>query len=28
MIEYNVAVTKSKVYEIKRVDNDYFDLSI
>jgi restriction system protein len=26
MIEYNVAVTKSKVYEIKRIDNDYFEL--
>lgn len=26
MIEYNVAVAKSKVYEIKRIDNDYFEL--
>lgn len=26
MIEYNVAVSKSKVYEIKRIDNDYFEL--
>lgn len=26
MIEYGVAVTRSKVYEIKRIDNDYFDL--
>jgi restriction system protein len=26
MIEYNVAVTKSKTYEIKRIDNDYFEL--
>ncbi len=26
MIEYNVAVSRSKVYEIKRIDNDYFDL--
>lgn len=25
MIEYNVAVAKSKVYEIKRIDNDYFE---
>jgi restriction system protein len=26
MIEYNVAVSKSKAYEIKRIDNDYFEL--
>ena len=26
MIEYDVAVSRSKVYEIKRIDNDYFDL--
>jgi restriction system protein len=26
MIEYNVAVAKSKAYEIKRIDNDYFEL--
>lgn len=26
MIEYNVAVSKSKSYEIKRIDNDYFEL--
>lgn len=26
MIEYNVAVSRSKVYEIKRIDNDYFEL--
>jgi restriction system protein len=26
MIEYNVAVTKSKAYEIKRIDNDYFEI--
>jgi len=26
MIEYNVAVSKSKVYEIKRIDNDYFEI--
>jgi restriction system protein len=26
MIDYNVAVSKSNVYEIKRIDNDYFDL--
>lgn len=26
MIEYNVAVAKSKVYEIKRIDNDYFEI--
>lgn len=26
MIEYNVGVAKSKTYEIKRVDNDYFEL--
>ena len=26
MIEYNVAVTKNKSYEIKRIDNDYFEL--
>lgn len=26
MIEYNVAVARSKVYEIKRIDNDYFEL--
>jgi restriction system protein len=26
MIEYNVAVTRSKVYEIKRIDNDYFEI--
>ncbi len=26
MIEYNVAVAKSKSYEIKRIDNDYFEL--
>ena len=26
MIEYDVAVSKSKVYEIKRIDNDYFEL--
>jgi restriction system protein len=26
MIEYNVAVSKSKVFEIKRIDNDYFEL--
>ena len=26
MIEYNVAVTKSTIYEIKRIDNDYFEL--
>jgi restriction system protein len=26
MIEYNVAVTKSKTYEIKRIDNDYFEM--
>lgn len=26
MIEYGVAVTRSKVYEIKRIDNDYFEL--
>lgn len=26
MIEYDVAVSKSKVYEIKRIDNDYFDM--
>lgn len=26
MIEYNVAVSKSRTYEIKRVDNDYFEL--
>lgn len=25
MIEYNVAVGKGKVFEIKRIDNDYFD---
>lgn len=26
MIEYNVAVAKSKAYEIKRIDNDYFEM--
>lgn len=26
MIEYNVAVSKGRVYEIKKVDNDYFEL--
>jgi restriction system protein len=26
MIDYNVAVSKSKVYEIKRIDNDYFEI--
>ena len=26
MIEYGVAVSRSKVYEIKRIDNDYFEL--
>lgn len=26
MIEYNVAVSKSKAYEIKRIDNDYFEM--
>jgi len=26
MIEYNVAVSRSKIYEIKRIDNDYFDM--
>jgi restriction system protein len=26
MIEYNVAVSKSKTYEIKRIDNDYFEI--
>lgn len=26
MIEYNVAVSRNKVYEIKRIDNDYFEL--
>jgi len=26
MIEYNVAVSKSKIYEIKRIDNDYFEM--
>jgi restriction system protein len=26
MIEYNVAVSKSKAYEIKRIDNDYFEI--
>lgn len=26
MIEYNVAVSKSNVYEIKKIDNDYFEL--
>jgi len=26
MIEYGVAVTRSKAYEIKRIDNDYFEL--
>jgi restriction system protein len=26
MIEYNVAVNRSKLYEIKRIDNDYFEL--
>jgi restriction system protein len=26
MIEYNVAVAKSKIYEIKRIDNDYFEM--
>ncbi len=26
MIEYNVAVSKSKTYEIKKIDNDYFEI--
>ena len=26
MIEYGVSVTVTKRYEIKRIDNDYFDL--
>jgi len=26
MIEYGVAVTRNKVYETKRIDNDYFEL--
>ena len=26
MIEYNVAVSKTKTYEIKRIDNDYFEI--
>ena len=25
MIEYNVGVSVKKVYEIKRIDNDYFE---
>jgi restriction system protein len=26
MIEFNVAVSKSKIYEIKKIDNDYFEM--